>query len=146
MGCPSLEKCPCKPLFKKATICQNTFTSIICKVLEHIIHSHAGKHLSRYYTLNDAKHVFRKKRSTESQLFLTYNEHSNVLNSNEQLDSTVLDFLKAFEKVSHKRLLHKLSYCGIRGTILAWIQDYLRDRTQSVVVNGETSTPIGVTS
>ena len=140
------------PLFKKgdrsapSNYRPISLTSICCKVLEHIIHSHAMKHLSRYNILSDAQHGFRKNRSTESQLILTCNEHAKALNSNEQLDSILLDFSKAFDKVPHKRLLHKLSHYGIRGKILAWIQDFLRDRTQSVVVDGETSMPIGVTS
>ena len=140
------------PLFKKGdrSIPSNyrpiSLTSICCKLLEHIIHSHAMKHLDQHNILNDAQHGFRKNRSTESQLILTCNEHAKALNSGEQRDSILLDFSKAFDKVPHKRLLSKLKHYGIRGKILDWIQDFLRDREQSVVVEGETSSPIGVTS
>ena len=44
-------------------------------------------------------------------------------------DSTSwLDFSKAFEKVSHQRLLLKLSHYGINGLLFNWIKDYLSNR------------------
>ena len=51
----------------------------------------------------------------------------------------ILDFTKAFDKVPHKRLIHKLNYYGITGFIATWIETFLTGRTQQVVVNGATS-------
>ena len=56
----------------------------------------------------------------------------------------ILDFTKAFDKVPHKRLIHKLKYYGITGPISSWIESFLAERTQQVVING--SMPIQVTS
>ena len=42
--------------------------------------------------------------------------------------------------------MSKLAHYGIRGNILAWIRDFLSARSQSVVVDGQTSSPIDVTS
>jgi hypothetical protein len=47
-----------------------------------------------------------------------------------------MDFSKAFDKVSHIRLLHKLKGFGIKGHTHAWIERFLMDRTQRVVVEG----------
>ena len=44
--------------------------------------------------------------------------------------------------VPHKRLLGKLSFYGIKGPILRWIEAFLVDRIQSVVVEGCRS-PLG---
>ena len=55
----------------------------------------------------------------------------------------ILDFEKAFDKVAHIRLTHKLHYYGIRGDLLQWI---LTNRTQRVVVDGTCSSPCSVTS
>ena len=41
-----------------------------------------------------------------------------------QTDGVLLDFSKAFDKVSHQKLLHKLHRYGIRGPTLKWIQAF----------------------
>ena len=54
----------------------------------------------------------------------------------------ILDFTKAFDKVPHERLIHKLNYYEITGSIATWIKTFLTGRTQQVVVNGATSSSI----
>ena len=58
----------------------------------------------------------------------------------------LLDFSKAFDSVSHRRLLSKLEFYGIRGRPAAWIKAFLKNRTQIVSVNGSHSNPQPVTS
>ena len=58
----------------------------------------------------------------------------------------ILDFTKAFDKVPHKRLIHKLNYYGISGCIAMWIETFLIGRTQQVVINGAASSFTIVTS
>ena len=55
-----------------------------------------------------------------------------------------LDFSKAFDKVAHRKLCYKLSLLDIRGPILEWIKDFLSNRTQKVLMNGEESNPVDV--
>ena len=57
-----------------------------------------------------------------------------------------MDFSKAFDKVSHGLLIHKLSHYGIRGNVNNWIASFLTDRTQAVVLDGETSSYVSVES
>ena len=45
-----------------------------------------------------------------------------------------MDFSKAFDKVLHGRLLHKVKSHGIQGEVSKWIQNWLLDRSQRVVV------------
>ena len=54
-------------------------------------------------------------------------------------DCIYLDFAKAFDRVSHQRLLTKLYNIGIRGNLMNWIKDFLKGREQRVVVNNEFS-------
>jgi hypothetical protein len=51
----------------------------------------------------------------------------------------VVDFSKAFAKVSHSLLLHKLHYYGIQGELNSCIQNVLSNRKQAVVLEGEKS-------
>ena len=55
-------------------------------------------------------------------------------------DFIYIDFQKAFEKVPHQRLLLKLKAHGITdGTIDHWIEPWLTESGQRVVVDGEVS-------
>ena len=123
-----------------------SLTSVASKLLEHIIHSHVMKHLEKHNILTDSQHGFRAKRSTETQLIQTIHDISKSLDKKEIVDMAILDFTKAFDKVPHKRLIHKLNYYGITGSIATWIETFLTGRTQQVVVNGATSSSTIVTS
>ena len=57
----------------------------------------------------------------------------------EHIDSTLLDFSKAFDKVCHRKLLLKLEHFGIRGRNLQRIKTFLENRTQKVAAAGVTS-------
>ena len=50
-----------------------------------------------------------------------------------------LDFAKAFDKVPHLRLIQKCKGLGIGGKVLAWIKEWLTNRSQRVVLNGKCS-------
>jgi len=54
----------------------------------------------------------------------------------------ILDFSKAFDAAPHRHLLGKLSLYGINGPILHWIEAFLTDQVQGVVVEGFRS-PVG---
>ena len=62
------------------------------------------------------------------------------------VDEIFLDFRKAFDKVSHERLLYKLEHMGVKGTILLWLSNFLNERKQRVKVNGSYSCWAEVTS
>ena len=50
-----------------------------------------------------------------------------------------LDIFKAFDKVWHERLLYELETYCVKGEILNHLRNYLRERYQRVVLNGQTS-------
>ena len=123
-----------------------SLTSISCKVMEHIICSNLMQHLDDCGILTDFQHGFRGKRSCETQLVLTVDDLSRALDQGKQIDCILLDFAKAFDKVSHRSLMTKLENYGIAGQNLLWIQDFLHSRSQVVVVEGEESERAAVTS
>ena len=61
--------------------------SIVCKTLEHVIHSSAISHFERNNILTDCQHGFRKRRSYETQLILTIEDLARGLNDKQQIDA-----------------------------------------------------------
>ena len=55
------------------------------------------------------------------------------------VDVINLDFQKAFDKVPHQRLIRKLKVHGMENNIINWVVQWLTDRRQRVVVDGEVS-------
>ena len=58
--------------------------------------------------LQDNQHGFREKRSCETKLIITIQEIASRLAKGKQVNMILLDFEKAFDKVSRGRLLYKL--------------------------------------
>jgi hypothetical protein len=139
------------PIFKKgdkskpANYRPVLLTSVCCKVIEHIIHSHLMKFFEEQNILTDYQHGFRKKRSCESQLITTIQDLASGIDSSTQIDAILLDFSKAFD-MSHERLAAKLHHYGVRGPTLNWIKSFLAGRTQGVIVEGVASDTAPVTS
>jgi len=123
-----------------------SLTSICCKLLEHIIYSHMVSHFNSNQILSDIQHGFRQGRSCETQLLLTINDLAKNLDKNLQTDVILLDFSKAFDRVSHSFLIHKLEHYGIRGNLLTWLENFLDQRTQRVMIDGHFSSTTNVTS
>ena len=140
------------PLFKKGdtSLASNyrpiSLTSILCKVLEHVVTTNIVSHMDKYNLLYDLQHGFRSKRSCETQLVTLIEDLMWNSIAGNQTDLVLLDFSKAFDKVSHQKLLLKLHRYGIRGPTLKWIQAFLSDRTQTVVIDNEKSATVPVTS
>ncbi len=63
----------------------------------------------------------------------------NVYDDCRSVDIIYLNFQKAFDKVLHKRLLTKIKAHGVTGNIHKWIEDWLSERKQRVVINGISS-------
>ena len=103
-------------------------------------------HLDKHNILTDVQHGFRKSHSCETQLITTIEEIARNLDQGSQTDAILLDFSKAFDTVPHQRLLLKLDRYGLWGEIKGWIQAWLCDRKQTVVVDGDKSAPVKVKS
>ena len=76
----------------------------------------------------------------------TVHDFAYSLNDGKQTDAIILDFTKAFDKVSYKHLCTKLRYYGTRGPTLDWINDFLSNRSQQVILDGCSSESLPVTS
>ena len=133
------------PIYKKGAknLAENyrpiSLTSIVCKILERILKDSLLKHLVGNDLLSTKQFGFLPGRSTILQLLKYLDECLEIVASGGVIDAIYLDFAKAFDKVPHRRLLQKLEAYGIKGKTLGWIEAFLSDRTQRVLVNGNKS-------
>ena len=88
----------------------------------------------------------RKHSFCEFQLTLCINDIARSLDLGDQVDIVVLDFQKAFDKVSHTKLLQKLTKYGISGQLHQWVSSFLLKISQTVVLGGTRSTEIALAS
>ena len=140
------------PIFKKGDKLKPSnyrpisLTCILIKTLESIIREKVTMHLDSNSLIKSSQHGFRLNRSCVSNLIDFYDRVVNVYDENKAVDIVFLDFQKAFDKVSHFKLLNKLYKYGIQGNLHKWIKSWLSDRKQRVVLNGCESTWANVTS
>jgi hypothetical protein len=91
-------------------------------------------HADKYNILHNFQHGIRKLRSCETQLIEFIDDVIQNLDDGKQTDVIIMDFPKAFDKVSHYLLMHKQEHYGIRGMINNWMESFLSGRTQAVIV------------
>ena len=123
-----------------------SLTCILSKVMEHIITSSLMRHADNTGWLVDEQHGFRAGRSCETQLVELTGDISRAMDKGTQVDAIVLDFSKAFDKVNHHLLVKKLASAGVDPLVCRWIESFLSDRTQKVVIESEESEEVKVTS
>ena len=142
---PDLKLQYITPIYKKGNRTEAvnyrpvSLTSHIIKIFERVVRKHLVKHLEDNNILPDSQHGFRKNRSCLTQLIEHVDSVLKALNDSSEVDVIYLDYSKAFDKVDHQILLAKMKQYGINGQIYNWIECFLRNRKQTVVVDGEKS-------
>ena len=104
---------------------------------ERSIKDHMVDFFVRYKLLNPSQQGFHKARSCLTNMLCFYEEITKWIDEGSPVDIVYLDFQKAFNKVQHQRLLLKLKAHGIGDGIINWIEKWLTNRRQHVVVDGE---------
>lgn len=123
-----------------------SLTSIVCRAMERILVKNLLPFLLEHDVIPDAQHGFLPGRSVITNLLVSANEWTKLMDQKLPVDVLYLDFSRAFDKVPHHMLLHKLEHFGIRGHLLEWFRAFLTDRTFSVRVGTSYSHPRPVTS
>ena len=133
------------PIFKKGSksVVGNyrpvSLTSVVCKIMESVIKDAIVKHMIKHKIINESQHGFVPGKSCLTNLLEYLDRLTEIVDSGQAADIIYLDFAKAFDKVPHCRLLAKVRAAGITGNALSWIQAWLHDRKQRVVLNGNAS-------
>jgi len=123
-----------------------SLTSTIVKIMESILKDNILSHILDNELVSPFQFGFLPGRSCLTQLLNTMDHFTKALDGGYCVDVIYLDFRKAFDSVPHKRLLCKLASFGIQGNILKWIENFLSDRKQQVVLNGHVSRSTSVIS
>ena len=123
-----------------------TVLPVISKLLEKIVLSSSRNFLLKHIDKQQFGYVPHS--STTSAMIHFYDRITKLLECDETLAVAALsmDFSKAFDTVSHSRLISKLWDHPFPVEFVEWISSYLSNRTQSVRVNNCLSDPVDVTS
>ena len=119
-----------------------SLTPILMKVMEKIVREQIVNFMTDNNLFNQTQHGFMRGRSCLSALLSVYDQLMQNLSEcpSSCIDMIYLDFSKAFDKVDHGILMHKLRNMGITGSLGKWLLDFLSDRKHFVRIPGGTST------
>ena len=118
--------------------CYRPITLLPCasKVFESFVRDQLQMHCLENAAIPDDQFGFLPKRSTVWQLLSTIDDWEETLDNGYRVHACFLDMAKAFDKVNHDLLLHKLRSVGVYSLELKWFSSYLHGRSISTVVEG----------
>jgi len=118
-----------------------SLTNNLSKIFEKCLKSRLVNFIEKNKLLSDNQFGFRQNSNTEKAIL---NLTDTIMSNFDQGLKTMcifLDLQKAFDTVSHDRLLFKLEKLGIRGVCHELIKSYLSNRSQITRINGVLSEP-----
>lgn len=124
--------------------------SILCglsKVFEKILKNQIQEFITSFNLLSGFQSGFRSGHSTTTAFLKVHDDVSKIIDSKGIALLLLIDFSKAFDRVSHNKLLRKLSeqfYFSCDSVRL--VQSYLSNRSQVVSINGDNSGSVNIVS
>ena len=112
--------------------------SVCAKILEKVVYSRIINTIGR--CIYKFQYGFKKDTSTADALSELIDTLNDNLNKGNISLGVFIDLKKAFDTVDHQILLGKLTNCGIQGRVIAWIKNYLENRSQYVQIESSRST------
>ena len=133
------------PIFKKGEKnCKSNYRPIsllsnVSKVLERLVYNILYEYCVKNKLLSPKNSGFKKGDGAVNQMICLTDKIYKALDSGKNVVMVFLDIQKAFDRVWHKGLLFKLQCLGVGGVLLKWLSDYMSNRCQKVVLNGQGS-------
>ena len=90
--------------------------------------------MRKHGVINAHQHGFLSGRSTTTNLLESVNDWTLAINDRKSVGAAYIDYTRAFDCVSHSKLLLKLRSYGISGQLFNWIANFLQNRTQQTRV------------
>ena len=113
--------------------------SVVNKVTEKLVNNRMAKHLQKCSLFSNSQYGFTSSRSTVDLLTVVSDRIAKAFNRSGATRAVALDISKAFDRVWHAGLLHKLKSYGTSGQIFGLIFSFLSNRRLRVALDGETS-------
>ena len=135
----------CVPLFKKGDRRQKenyrpvSLLSVSGMVLEKIVADQIEDFFERNKLFGSFQFGFRKKKSTVSELLQLFDSILEAKDNRREILLLMYDLSAAFDTVSHKTLIDKLTIYGFNPHSITWMKSYLEDRKQLVEIQGKRS-------
>ena len=123
-----------------------SLTSVPGKLMEKLVRNAIVDHMTENNLFSTSQHGFISGKSCITQLLEFMEDITESIDNGKDVDIVYLDFSKATIRLHIEGSLKKLENYGITGTLLNWIQDFLSNRKQIVVIKGESSDRTDVTS
>ena len=108
-------------------------------MFERLVFNALYEYLAQNNLLTSKNSGFKANDSTINQLVYILHNIYNGLEQSKEARMVFLDVSKAFDKVWHPGLLFKLRQLGISDNLVAWIDSYLSNRSQRVIIHGQSS-------
>ena len=128
------------PLLKKGDPLSLTFS----KILEKVVFNQIVEYLDKNSLLSHNHHGSRSGYSTATALIQMYDQCAQEVDDGSMVGVMMIDLSAAFDMVDHGLLLEKLRLFGLEEQVIQWCNSYLSGRSQSVLIDGCLSPPVGM--
>ena len=118
----------------------------LTKIFEKCFNNRMTAFLSKYNLISTQQYGSVRERSTTDAMYKLVSTVMAHLNNKRKCITAFLDLEKAFDTVSHAKLMNILPKYGIRGTSLKLVENYLEDRFQVVKINGVVSEKLRIST
>ena len=102
--------------------------SVLRKVFKMLVNNKIVDHLEKFGLFSNFQYGLKSSRSTADLLTVVSNRTARASNRSGATRAVALDICKAFDRVWHAGLLHKLKFYAISGQILSLISSFLSNR------------------
>ena len=111
----------------------------VSKFFEKLVNNRIVGHLEKCGLFSDFQYGFRSSRSTADLLTFVSDRIARAFNRSGTTRAVALDISKAFDRVWHAGLLHKLKSYGISSQMFGLISSFLSNRRLGEVLDGKSS-------
>ena len=118
------------PIFKKGAPSNPSnyrpiaLTCTCCKIFESLIAAELLDSLKEHNLISKHQHCFLKRHSTNTNLLECLNDWTLSISNHKLIHIGYIDFQRAFDSISHPKLILKLSNYGFLGNLLFWIKTF----------------------